>query len=56
MNKKKDEHYKAGKIDAFYEVGEALKYDYEGDYSQSSIEDFFDRKAQELKTENNKER
>ena len=36
------------KADTFFEVGELLKYEYEGAYDRSSIEDFFDSKAQEL--------
>ncbi len=33
---------------AFFAVGEILNYSYEGDYSQSSIEAFFDSLAQDL--------
>ena len=40
--------YNRGKIDAFYEVGSALRYEYEGAYNQSEIEDFFYIKANEL--------
>jgi len=36
------------KADAFFEVGEKLKYEYEGPYDQSSIEEFFDALAQDL--------
>ena len=51
MSKQIDD-YNRGKIDAFYEVGSALKYEYEGAYNQSEIEDFFDIKANELKSNN----
>jgi len=36
------------KADAFFEVGEKLKYEYEGPYDRSSIEEFFDDLAQDL--------
>ncbi len=36
------------KADAFFEVGEKLKYEYEGSYDRSSIEEFFDGLAQDL--------
>lgn len=36
------------KADAFFEVGEKLKYEYEGSYDRSSIEEFFDDLAQDL--------
>ena len=36
------------KAEAFREVGEILKYQYEGFYDQSSIEDFFDERANKL--------
>jgi hypothetical protein len=36
------------KADAFFEVGEILKYEYDGPYDRSSIEEFFDDKAQDL--------
>ena len=36
------------KADAFFEVGEILRYEYEGFYDQEGIEDFFDSKAREL--------
>jgi len=50
MNKK---DYLKAKADAFEEVGQLLKYDYEGAYDRSSIESFFDDKAEELKLEAN---
>ncbi len=36
------------KANAFFEVGEKLKYEYEGAYDISSIERFFDHLAKEL--------
>lgn len=36
------------KANAFFEVGEKLKHEYEGHYDRSSIEDFFDGLAQDL--------
>ena len=36
-------------IDTLEKVGEYLKYEYEGVYDLSSIESFFDDKAEELK-------
>ena len=39
---------------AFFDVGQILNYSYEGDYSQSSIEAFFDRLAQNLMLEADK--
>lgn len=36
------------KADAFFEVGHLLKYEYEGLYDQSSIEEFFNAKADGL--------
>jgi hypothetical protein len=36
------------KADAFFEVGEKLKYEYEGAYDRSSIEEFFDGLAEDL--------
>ena len=36
------------KADAFFEVGDLLKNEYEGSYDRPSIEDFFYDKAQEL--------
>ena len=45
------------KADAFFEVGEILKYEYDGPYDQGSIEEFFYNKAQDLilKASKNKE-
>jgi len=42
------------RAEAFFAVGEKLRYDYEGDYSQSSIEAFFDSLAQNLMLEADK--
>ena len=36
------------KADAFFEVGEKLKHEYEGPYDRSSIEEYFDDLAQDL--------
>ena len=36
------------KADAFFEVGEKLKYEYEGAYDRDSIEKFFDDLARDL--------
>jgi len=50
MSKSKEDYHN-GQIDAFYEVGSILKYEYEGPYTQSDIEDFFDKKANKMKLE-----
>lgn len=34
--------------EVFYEVGSILRYEYEGPYTQSDIEEFFDRKGDEI--------
>lgn len=47
VSKETKEQLKA-KADAYFSVGELLKYEYEGPYDRSSIEDFFDGKAQDL--------
>ena len=36
------------KANAFFDVGEKLKYEYDGAYDRSSIEEFFDSLAEEL--------
>jgi hypothetical protein len=37
-----------GKAHGFYEVGSILRYEYEVPYAQGDIEDFFDKKADEI--------
>jgi hypothetical protein len=36
------------KAESYFEVGELLKSEYDGDYDRPSIEEFFDAKAEEL--------
>lgn len=45
----------SAKADAFFSVGEILKYEYEGPYDRSSIEEFFDNYADNLLKELDKE-
>lgn len=48
MENKKSIDYVAGLADGYFNVGDLLKYEYEGSWDRESIEDFFDDKATDL--------